>query len=259
MCNKCSNLHSELFENHHKYDLGKEKEYIFINLCTENDHKLDLKFYCKTHNQLYCLGYISKIKRKGFGQHTDCDICFIDEIKDEKKKQLKENLKNLENYSTNIESSMIEIKKIIEKINEAKEEIRNKISKIFTKIRNAVNEREDKLLLDFDNIFAKSSIDEKTIKLFEKLPNEINASLNRGKQIDNEWNNNGDEKINFFINECINIENNIKNIKLMNENIKNFNGKDIKITFLTKEENGSKLWKPLILKLISFINTHFKK
>ena len=237
MCNKCSNLHSELFDNHHKYDLIKEKENLFINLCTENEHKLDLQFYCKTHNQLCCLGCISKIKRKGFGLHSDCDIFFIDEIKDEKRNILKENLKILENYSTNIESSMSEIKKIIEKINETREEIKIKISKTFTKIRNALNEREDKLLLDVDNIFAHSSVNEKTLKLFEKLPNEIKTSLDKGKQIENEFNNNEDKKVNFFINECIKIENNIKNIQLMNESIKKLNGKEIKVKFKPEEEN----------------------
>ena len=32
MFNKCSNLHSELFENHHKYDLGKDKADVYINI-----------------------------------------------------------------------------------------------------------------------------------------------------------------------------------------------------------------------------------
>ena len=237
MCNKCSNHHSELFENHHKYDLGKDKEDIFINICTENDHNLDLKFFCKTHNQLCCLGCISKIQRNGFGQHTDCDICFIDEIKDKNKSKFKENLIKLENYSTNIESSMIGIKQIIEEFNKTKEEIRIKISRIFTKIRNAVNEREDKLLLDLDILFANSLIDEKTLIEFEKLQNEIKISLDRGKQIDNEWKNNEDEKINFFINECINIENNIKDIQLISENIKKLNDRDIKPMFLPEEES----------------------
>ena len=254
MCNKCSNFHSELFENHHKYDLGKDKGDIFINICTENDHKLDLQFYCKTHNQLCCLGCISKIKRKGFGQHTDCDICFIDEIKDVSKNKFEENLQKLENYSTNIESSIIEIKKIIEKSNEAKEEIRNKISKIFTKIRNAVNEREDKLLLDLDILFANSPINEKKLKEFEKLQNEIKVSLDKGKQIDNEWSNNENEKINFFINECISIENNIKNVQLLSENIKELNDKNINAKFFPEKENDINMFINGINKFGEIIN-----
>ena len=42
MCNKCSNLHSELFQDHHKYNLGEEK-IILTELCKEENHKIELK------------------------------------------------------------------------------------------------------------------------------------------------------------------------------------------------------------------------
>ena len=38
-------------------------------------------------------------------------------------------------------------------INEEKEELKLKIQKIFTKIRNVINEREEKLLIEVDNQF----------------------------------------------------------------------------------------------------------
>ena len=52
MCNKCSNHHSELFENHNKYEL--EKGDINTSFCKEKNHRAELKFYCKNHNKLCC-------------------------------------------------------------------------------------------------------------------------------------------------------------------------------------------------------------
>ena len=47
MFNKCSNFHSELFENHHNYAFRKEKDDIFNGLCKENCHSIELKFFSK--------------------------------------------------------------------------------------------------------------------------------------------------------------------------------------------------------------------
>ena len=115
----------------------------------------------------------------GYGQHFNCEVCLIKDIKDEKKNKLKENIKYLEDSSKNIIESVNKLKEIYEKINKSKEEIKLKISKIFTKIRNIVNEREDKLLLELDN------------------------------KLENEWDDNDNKLINR-INDCLNIENNIK-------------------------------------------------
>ena len=98
MCNKCSNFHSELLPNHHKYELNKDKKEIFIGLCKEEKHKIELQYYCKTHNILCCVACISKIKGEGNGQHTDCEVCFIKDIEGEKKNKLKENIKYLKNF-----------------------------------------------------------------------------------------------------------------------------------------------------------------
>ena len=43
-------------------------------------------------------------------------------------------------------------------------------------------------------------------------------SLEKGKKINEEWN---DDNLNSLINDCINIENNIKEINIINESIKN--------------------------------------
>ena len=133
MCNKCITHHSELFENHHKYNLDKNIQEIFTGICKESNHRKELDFFCKTHNQLCCAACLSKIKEKGNGQHTDCNVCLIEEIKDEKINKLKENIKYLEDFSNKIENSINELKKIIEKINENKEELKMKITKTFRK------------------------------------------------------------------------------------------------------------------------------
>ena len=244
MCNKCSNYHSELLENHHKYELDKENKEIFTGLCKEEKHNIELQFYCKTHNQLCCAACISKIKGKGNGQHTDCNVCYIEEIEEEKKNKLKENIKFLENYSNEIENSINELKGIFEKINENKEEIKMKIAKIFTKIRNIINEREDELLISIDNKFDNLFFKEDIIKQSEKLPKEIKLYLNIGKEIDNKWNKN-DKNLNLYINDCINIENNIKNILSIKENIIKCNSMNIKTYFIPEEEDINKLIKQI--------------
>ena len=65
ICNKCSNLHSDLFENHHMCNIDKNMQEIFTGKCNEGNHKDELEFYCKTHNKLCCVVCISKFKYKG--------------------------------------------------------------------------------------------------------------------------------------------------------------------------------------------------
>ena len=89
LCNKCQNLHHELFEEHHLYNLDKNLNDIFTGFCQEENHNhYELEFYCKTHNTLVCLACSSKLDKKGYGQHKDCDICLIDNIKEEKRNNL---------------------------------------------------------------------------------------------------------------------------------------------------------------------------
>ena len=109
-----------------------------------------------------------------------------------------------------------------------------KIQSIFTKLRNALNEKEDKLLLDIDEYYNNIYFKEDLIKKCEKLPNKIKKSIEKGKIIDKEWN---DNNLNSLINDCINIENNIKEINIINDNIKKCDlNKNIKIDFNIKEE-----------------------
>ena len=50
------------------------------------NHPNKLEYFCKTHNKLCCTNCIVNIRGKGNGKHKDCNICFIENIKNEKKK-----------------------------------------------------------------------------------------------------------------------------------------------------------------------------
>ena len=59
------------------------------------------------------------------------------------------------------------------------------------------------------------------MKTITNLPNKIKISLDKGKQIDSFWSD--DKKLISLINDCLNIENNIKDINLINESIGKIN------------------------------------
>ena len=87
---------------------------------------------------------------------------------------------------------------------------------MFTQIRNILNKREDELLLEVDNLYNYKYFNEDIIKKGEKLPKQIKLSLEKGKLIDKEWDS---KNLYSYINDCINIENNIKTINVINESI----------------------------------------
>jgi DNA repair exonuclease SbcCD ATPase subunit len=236
MCNKCEKLHSGLFENHHQYILGKDNEEIFTGFCKIENHS-KLEFFCIDHNQLCCAACISKIKDEKYGAHADCDVCPIKNIKDEKKKNLSTNITSLENLSKGLEKSIDELKQLYDKIKKDKEELKINIQKIFSEIRNAINKREDELLLEADNTFNNLYFGEDLIKISEKLQKKIKISLDNGKKINDEWNN--DNKLSSLINGCINIEMNISEIETINEKLEKANITNIDIDFTPKiiEEN----------------------
>ena len=235
MCNKCEKLHSGLFQNHHLSDLNKDIKEIFTGICQIENHNSELDYFCKTHNELCCAKCIAIIKSKGNGNHRDCDVCDIEEILISKKNNLKNNIKILENLSNSFQLSIDELKKTIEIINKNKEEIKLNISNIFTKIRNALNNREDELLLEVDNYFKNMNLNEEILKDSLKLPNKIQISLEKGKLIDKE--NNNFKQLNSLINDCINIEKDIKDIYSINDKIKLLNSTNLGIQFYPDENN----------------------
>ena len=240
MCKECEIYHSKIFKNYHKlkYEKNIEITEIFTGLCEEKNHLDILKYYCKTHNELCCAKCITKIKTNEIRQHKDCDICLIEDIEKEKKNKLKENIKILEDFSNSLQMSINKLKKIFEKVEKDKENIKLNIQKTFTKLRNILNEREDKLLLDVDQKYDELFFNENIVKDCEKLPKKIKNSLEKGKLIANEWNNN---QLNFLIYNCLNIEKNIKNMNEINQNIKKCNSLNFKISFFPEEDEINKL------------------
>jgi hypothetical protein len=217
--------------------LDKNKEEIFTGKCNELNHRIELEYFCRTHNKLCCAACLSKIKDKKNGQHHDCNVCSIEEITEEKKNKFKENIKYLEDISNKIKNSINELKKLFQQINESKEELKLKIANTFTKLRNAINEREDEIILEVDNIFDKKFMNENIIKHSEKLPSQIKLSLENGNLLDKEWDDNK-RKLNCIINDCINIENSINNINEINKSIDKCNSQKINIKFIPDNDDG---------------------
>ena len=136
---------------HQTVNLNKDNGEIFIGFCKEKNHNDELIFFCKNHNQLCCAACLCKIKKNEIGKHKDCDACDIEAIKEEKKNNLKENIKILDDLSNTLQESIRNLKIIFDKKKENIEELKLNIQKIFTKIRNVINNREDQLLLGVDN------------------------------------------------------------------------------------------------------------
>ena len=140
LCNKCLNFHKEMLEEHKTINLDGNKE-IFIDKCQEQNHNDKLEYYCKNHNTLCCVACTSKFKKDGYGQHSDCNVSHITEIKDEKRNKLKENINNLKALYNQIDQTINKIKQIFEQINKNKDDLKLKVQEIFTKLRNALNEK----------------------------------------------------------------------------------------------------------------------
>ena len=104
---------------------------LFTGFCTEENHQANkLEHFCKTHNKLCCILCIGNNS-----QHKNCNICIIDDIKEEKKANLENNFKSLEKISNDIKETMNKIKETNEKMEEQKNELKTKIMKIMTNIR----------------------------------------------------------------------------------------------------------------------------
>jgi len=241
MCNKCENFHSKLLENHQTFKIEKDIEDVFLGICKEENHQIKLEYFCKSHNQLCCAACIAKIKKNENGKHKDCDVCLIEDIKDEKKNKIKDNINYLKDISNNLQKSLDLLKTIFEKFTKDKEELKKNVQQIFTKIRNELNNREDELLLEVDKKYNNIYFNDSIMKESEKLPNKIKLSLEKVCVIDKEYN---DNNLSLFISDCINIENNIKEINTIKEKIDKCNELDnFKITFI--EENGEEVNKLL--------------
>ena len=230
MCGKCQKYHFNLFKNHNLINFYNEKEIndIFTGLCKEKHHSNDLIYFCKTHNQLCCAQCITKIKSNENGQHTNCNVCQINDIENEKKNKLKENINWLEDLSNDIQETINKLKDLFERINKGKEILIKDIQNVFEKIINIINQREDELLLEIDNKYNALSFNIDIIKESEKIPDTIKMYIEKGNLIQNNWKEN---KLNFLINDCLNIENAINEIKKIHEKMLKYNSLKIGFTF----------------------------
>ena len=257
ICDKCQIIHEESY-NHHLISINSDKDDVFTGICNEVNHPNNLEYYCKNHNKLCCAACIVKLPKEGNGQHSKCNVCFIEDIKDEKKNQLSSNIKLLEDLSNNLENSIDELKKIYESIDEKKENIKKKIQLAFTKLRNALNEREDKLLLNIDEKFNNLFFKEEFIRKIENLPNKVKISLEKCNLISKEWDDKN--KLYSFINDCIGLEDNIKNISLMNDNLNKWNSINLNVDFYINEDKLNNIIENLkVLGEIYYKNFMFKK
>ena len=140
---------------------------------------------------------------------------------------------------------MNELKKIIEEININKEKAKEEILKIFTKIRNELNNREDQLLIEVDNIFEKK-FNVQNIDNFikdTKYPEKIKIYLEKGKIAEKEWDKN--EKKNILINDCINIEKAIDKMDKINTNLEKYKLQNKKFKFYCQPDEVINLIKKL--------------
>jgi len=128
------------------------------------------------------------------------------------------------------------LNEIYEKIIKNKVELKINIQKIFSKIRNALNEKEDQLLLLIDNKYDNLYFNEDLIQKIEKISNKIKISLEKGKLIQNNWDEKNN-KLNSLIYSCINIENEIKNINIIKEKISKYPPVNIEIIFDKEEKD----------------------
>ena len=202
----------------------KKTKYL-LDFVKKKNHPNKLKYFCKDHNQLCCAACLCKLNKIGDGQHKDCEVCLI---KEEKMNKLNENIKCLEDLENKLNEDFKQLKEIFQKMEKSKEDLKLKVQNIFTKIRNALNNREDELLLKIDNLYKEKYFDDDIIKNAEKTPKQIKISLEKGKLLNKEWN---DNNIYSNINVCINIENNLKKLNKISQNISKYKINEIKIRF----------------------------
>ena len=86
--------------------------------------------------------------------------------------------------SLNLKKSIDKLKEISEKIEKNNEELKMNIRKVFTKLRNELNEREDKIILEVETKFEEMLLSININKNNEKLPNKIKESLEKGLNIE---------------------------------------------------------------------------
>ena len=232
VCEKCKDYHNNLINRNHNQIFNKENN----EICLEKNHQEKLEYFCRTHNKLCCRACVTKIKGLGNGQHSECDICFVKDITDERKNILEQNIIYLKNNRTSFDSLINKLKQAYKEISDKKEKLKIRIQKFFTKIRNEINKREDQLLLIVEQVYENYFFNKNFSKDIDKIENKLNLSINKGMLVSNEYNN---DEINFIslINDCILIEDCIKDINYLKENYEKYEKNEtLAIDLKLKEE-----------------------
>ena len=232
VCEKCKDYHNNLINRNHNQIFNKENN----EICLEKNHQEKLEYFCRTHNKLCCRACVTKIKGLGNGQHSECDICFVKDITDERNNLLEQNIIYLKNNRTSFDSLIKKLKEAYKEISDKKEKLKIRIQKFFTKIRNEINKREDQLLLIVEQVYENYFFNKNFSKDIDKIENKLNLSINKGMLISNEYNN---DEINFIslINDCILIEDCIKEINYLKENYEKYEKNEtLAIDLKLKEE-----------------------
>ena len=232
VCEKCKDYHNNLINRNHNQIFNKENN----EFCLEKNHQEKLEYFCRTHNKLCCRACVTKIKGLGNGQHSECDICFVKDITDERKNLLNQNIIYLKNNRTSFDSLINKLKQAYKEISDKKEKLKIRIQKFFTKIRNEINKREDQLLLIVEQVYENYFFNKNFSKDIDKIENKLNLSINKGMLVSNEYNN---YEINFIslFNDCILIEDCIKEINYLKENYEKYEKNEtLAIDLKLKEE-----------------------
>ena len=242
LCDKCEIYHSSVFLKHQLYDLNKESvDEILKGRCQIEYHNKKFQYFCKTHNILCCGLCISKIKDDNNGQHSDCDVCLIEDIQDEKKKNLKKNIETLKPLYD--ELNIYQFERFLEK----KEKLKLEIKENFSKIRKALDYREAKILHDLEKEFNDKCFNQDLIK--EAI--NISTLLDKGETIAKEWD---DDKLLSNLDICINIEEYIKKMNDLKKDIEKYNIEEIPA--LCFEDNPTN---EILEKINSFGSINIKK
>ena len=237
LCETCSTSHFDTNPKHNLFSVEKDLNLNFTGYCTEGNHPNKLDYYCSTHNNLCCAACLCKIKEKGDGQHTECNVCYIEDIKDAKKKMLNNNLKLLKKYSLNMKKMLSDIDNIFERVNPIKEEIIQIIKNIFDNFRKLLNIREKELLDEVESIYGENFFNQKSIKECSKFPTKIKYNMDKGKNVLEIWEDaekNG--KLNLLINDSINIEKSVSEIQNVKDKINSLNNKS-QIQFCVQDDD----------------------
>jgi len=182
-----------------KCSLEKHKENDAISYCAKCE-----KYMCKKCDLIHSEFFESKHSLFIYEKNNFKNIKNYKEISELEQIQLEEDLNYLKEFSNKLKEKNDTLKKELEKIEQNKEEIKVKILKYFTKLRNKLNLIEDEFLQEIDDKFEKLILNQ-DIKKNESLLNKIKLVLNKGCF-----------KVEPLINECKNLE--IKNFDINNYN-----------------------------------------